>query len=184
MVYVTHDQVEAMTMADRIVVLRDGRAEQVGTPLELYNHPANRFVAGFIGSPQMNFLTARITAAHGDGVRITLDAAPDAAAEAASSASVKSVADQQRVFVGIRPEHVVLGSASTNALQVNVSIDQVEQLGAMTFLYCSLPNGERLTVHAAGQQAYASGSPLTVSLPLIATHIFDTAAGEPALVRR
>src|SRR6201984_2166513 len=75
MIYVTHDQIEAMTMADRIVVLRGGNVEQVGTPLELYNRPANRFVAGVIGSPQMNFLGGRVSAANDAGVRVTLDAA-------------------------------------------------------------------------------------------------------------
>src|SRR5690349_16666549 len=75
MIYVTHDQVEAMTMADRIVVLRAGRVEQVGTPLELYNHPANRFVAGFIGSPQMNFIGAHAQAAGPNAQRVRLDAA-------------------------------------------------------------------------------------------------------------
>src|SRR5438046_5548049 len=83
MIYVTHDQVEAMTMADRIVVLRAGRVEQIGTPLELYNRPDNRFVAGFIGSPQMNFLNGRIATIHDDGARLALDAAPHAAAGAA-----------------------------------------------------------------------------------------------------
>src|SRR5689334_8857767 len=76
MIYVTHDQVEAMTMADRIVVLRAGRIEQIGAPLALYNHPANRFVAGFIGSPQMNFLDAKIQARANGAARVALDAAP------------------------------------------------------------------------------------------------------------
>src|SRR5437773_3588493 len=82
MIYVTHDQVEAMAMADRIVVLRAGSVEQIGTPLELYNRPDNRFVAGFIGSPQMNVLSGHIAAIHDDGARIALDPAPDAAADA------------------------------------------------------------------------------------------------------
>src|SRR5438105_1449830 len=76
MIYVTHDQVEAMTMADRIAVLRNGNVEQFGTPLELYNRPANRFVAGFIGSPQMNFLNARVVGASDGGVHVLLDAMP------------------------------------------------------------------------------------------------------------
>src|ERR1700751_505485 len=76
MIYVTHDQVEAMTMADKIVVLRGGRVEQIGAPLDLYNEPRNRFVAGFIGSPRMNFLSVKVTGADRDGVRIAADANP------------------------------------------------------------------------------------------------------------
>ena len=73
MIYVTHDQVEAMTMADRIAVLKDGRLEQFGKPLDLYNHPANLFVAGFIGSPRMNFVSGKIATVQADGVSVTLD---------------------------------------------------------------------------------------------------------------
>src|SRR5437868_10325001 len=99
MVYVTHDQVEAMTMADRIAVLRNGRIEQYGTPLELYNRPANRFVAGFIGSPQMNFLNARVVEVSDAGLRVLLDAMPTRE----STTSLPIVGPEntaQRVMVG------------------------------------------------------------------------------------
>ena len=113
MIYVTHDQVEAMTMADRIVVLRGGRVEQVGTPLDLYNRPANRFVAGFIGSPQMNFLggTHRRRGENGAS-ECTLDAAARGSSAAPCRWAPRSTAAGQRVWLGIRPEHIVVGAAS------------------------------------------------------------------------
>jgi ABC-type sugar transport system ATPase subunit len=184
MIYVTHDQVEAMTMADRIVVLRGGLVEQVGTPLELYNHPANRFVAGFIGSPQMNFLTGRIAAVGDDGVRAVLDAMPDVAADQALPLYGAATSVQQQVVLGIRPEHVKLGSAPASSLQLAATIDRIEQLGAASFLYCSLASGERITVHVPGQVPYESGEHVTVSLPVVDAHLFDAAEGEAAFARR
>ena len=184
MIYVTHDQVEAMTMADRIVVLRAGRVEQIGTPLELYNRPDNRFVAGFIGSPQMNFLKVRIAAILDDGARIALDAAPDAAADAALPLRRPGATAQERVLLGIRPEHVALGAPAAGSLHVTVTIDRVEQLGAASFLYCSLASDERLTVHASGQVRYAGGEEVTVNLPVTYTHVFATTEAEPALALR
>ena len=184
MIYVTHDQVEAMTMADRIVVLRTGRVEQIGTPLELYNRPDNRFVAGFIGSPQMNFLNARIAAVHDDGARVALDAAPHAAADAALPLRAPGATAQERVLLGIRPEHVTLGPAAAGSLHVTATIDRVEQLGAASFLYCSLSSGERLTVHASGQVRYARGEQVTVNLPVTDTHVFAATEAETALALR
>jgi multiple sugar transport system ATP-binding protein len=181
MIYVTHDQVEAMTMADRIVVLRAGRVEQIGTPLELYNRPDNRFVAGFIGSPQMNFLSGRIAAVHDAGARIALDAAPQAASDATLPLRGPRATAQQRVLLGIRPEHVTLGTPAGDSLRVTATVDRIEQLGAASFLYCSLSSGERLTVHAAGQVSYASGEQIAVNLPVTATHVFDASEGEAAL---
>jgi ABC-type sugar transport system ATPase subunit len=182
MIYVTHDQVEAMTMADRIVVLRAGRVEQVGTPLELYNAPANRFVAGFIGSPQMNFLGARVAAGGGSGLRVALDAMPPVVASAAAGADAAQ-APAQRVVVGIRPEHVVIGPADGASLPLTVEIERIEQLGPAAFLYCTLEGGERLTVHSPGQVTLRRGERIDVTLPLARTHVFDTAAGERALPR-
>jgi multiple sugar transport system ATP-binding protein len=184
MIYVTHDQVEAMTMADRIVVLRAGRVEQIGTPLELYNRPDNRFVAGFIGSPQMNFLSGRIAALHSDGARVALDAAPNAGSNAALPLRGSRTTPDQRVLLGIRPEHVSLGAAAAGSLRVTATIDRVEQLGAASFLYCSLASGERLTVHALGQVGYANGEQVTVNLPVSDTHVFDATEAETSLALR
>jgi ABC-type sugar transport system ATPase subunit len=184
MIYVTHDQVEAMTMADRIVVLRAGRVEQIGTPLELYNRPDNRFVAGFIGSPQMNFLSGRIAAIHDAGARVALDAAPDTTAVAALPLRGSNATAQQPILLGIRPEHVTLGTAVAGSLHVTATIDRVEQLGAASFLYCSLSSGERLTVHASGQVRYAGGEQVTVNLPVTDTHVFAVTEAEAALALR
>ena len=183
MIYVTHDQIEAMTMAHRIAVLRNGRVEQFGTPLELYNRPANRFVAGFIGSPQMNFLNARVVGASDGGVHVLLDAMP--ARESHTSLPIDgSARTQQRVVLGIRPEHVALGPPSEPALALSATIERIEQLGAASFLYCALAAGERLTVHAPGQIDLQSGAQIEVSFPVSKTHVFDTGESENALSRR
>jgi ABC-type sugar transport system ATPase subunit len=179
MIYVTHDQVEAMTMADRIVVLRAGRVEQVGTPLDLYNAPANRFVAGFIGSPQMNFLGGRVAAADG-GVHVVLDAVQRHDPGAAFSLD-GALAPGQRVTVGVRPEHVTIGPAASPSLGLTAAIERVEQLGAAAFLYCTLAGGERLTVHSPGQVPLQRGERIDVNLPLDSTHVFDAEGEEVAL---
>jgi multiple sugar transport system ATP-binding protein len=180
MIYVTHDQVEAMTMADRIVVLRAGRIEQVGTPLELYNAPANRFVAGFIGSPQMNFLGGRVEASDGGDVRIALDAAQGRAGTSMPAVD-GSLSPDQPIVVGIRPEHIAIGTSTTPALHVSAEIERIEQLGSATFLYCMLEGGERLTVHSPGQASLSRGERIEVSLPIARTHVFKTADGDAAV---
>ena len=132
MIYVTHDQVEAMTMADRIVVLRAGRVEQVGPPLELYNHPANQFVAGFIGSPRMNFLPGRAVSGgtvEVDGVGLI----PRARARLQPGMSV--------VTLGIRPEHIA-GGRNRPERRSRERSSGVEQLGGMSTirLDCARPD--------------------------------------------
>jgi ABC-type sugar transport system ATPase subunit len=183
MIYVTHDQVEAMTMADRIVVLRGGRVEQIGAPLELYNRPCNRFVAGFIGSPQMNFLGGRVTAIEPTGVRIALDAGGESG-DTVIPVQPAAAARDARVTVGIRPEHIVVGSAPDAALQLAATIERSEQLGAASFLYCKLANGDSLTVHVPGQLAQRSGDAITVAIPAKAALLFEAGGGERALPRR
>jgi multiple sugar transport system ATP-binding protein len=141
MVYVTHDQVEAMTLADRIVVLQAGRIEQVGAPMELYEHPCNLFVAGFIGSPGMNILEATVeqASAHGATVRLgggeTIRCAVDASAAKPGDP----------VKLGVRPEHLRAGVAD-NALQTTVTF--VESLGSMTYAYCSNAGAEDVVTAA------------------------------------
>ena len=183
MIYVTHDQVEAMTMADRIVVLRGGRVEQIGTPLDLYNRPANRFVAGFIGSPQMNFLTGRVVTVSSAGTQVELDAGQGHASDVALPVT-GSATPQQRVLLGIRPEHIALGSLSTPSLGLTATVERIEQLGAASFLYCTLRGGEKLTVHAPGQVGLQSGAQVEVSLPVADAHVFDAGEGGNAFPRR
>lgn len=123
MIYVTHDQVEAMTMADKIVVLRAGRVEQVGTPLELYHHPQNQFVAGFIGSPKMNFVPAVVEAVSQQTVTVKLDSGKDVVLPVDGS----GLASGDRVTVGVRPEHCSIADQDT-ALFAG-TVDVVEHLG-------------------------------------------------------
>src|SRR5690606_18776992 len=134
------------TLADRIVVLRDGRIEQVGTPREVYEDPANLFVAGFIGSPRMNI----VDAVYAGDSRVEVGDATVALAH--SLAGVKA-GDQ--VKLGVRPEHVHVGPASGAALQA--SVDFAEYLGSTRYLYCYLSGGESVTVEQRDGRDYAAG---------------------------
>jgi len=162
-IYVTHDQVEAMTLANRIVVLNAGRIEQVGTPLDLYNRPDNLFVAGFIGSPRMNLLQA----IGSDGAallpgcaRITLPPGVE-------------VKDEQPLTLGVRPEHVHLAAQGEGHLAIRV--DLVERLGGETFVYGSTAEGLKLTVRRDGQSDIARGAMLHVQFNSHYLHVFDAA---------
>jgi multiple sugar transport system ATP-binding protein len=167
-IYVTHDQVEAMTMADKIVVLRAGRIEQVGAPLELYNRPVNQFVAGFIGSPQMNFVAV---SAQADG-----SLAP-AFGGTVAVPGVRAAAGTG-LTLGVRPEHLRL-QAQPGALALSIEVTQVEQLGGLSLLYGTLPGGQtRVTVQSAGQVRTGVGDTLTAYAPPEACHVF--AADEAA----
>ena len=140
MVYVTHDQVEAMTMADRIVVLNGGRVEQVGAPLELYRNPASKFVAGFIGSPRMNMLEVAVAGHDGAAVRLTLPGG-ESLAVPARDALVKTGA---RVTLGLRPESLNL--ADDGALRGKVEV--VEHLGAEMLVHVRTPQDDLLIIKA------------------------------------
>ena len=144
MVYVTHDQVEAMTLADRIVVLRAGVVEQQGTPLEIYNKPANRFVAGFIGSPKMNFLDVVATGHDDTRIRIML------AGSRLSIPVERSVVSGGKLTLGIRPEHILTAAGSEIDLGT-LSLVHVEQLGGQTIAYGRLADDQALTVVLDGQ---------------------------------
>ena len=172
MIYVTHDQVEAMTLADKIVVLRDGRLEQVGRPLDLYNRPANRFVAGFIGSPRMNFVRARATAVAG-GVEVAFEGL-----EPLRLPLVGEGLSDTAVTVGIRPEHLRLADAGWPLV-----VDMVEQLGGICFVHGHLPSGEKLTIAEPGQTTLAAGAAIHVAPEGERLHVFRADAGEPALAR-
>ena len=131
MVYVTHDQVEAMTMADRIVVLRDGNIEQVGTPTELYATPANLFVAGFIGSPRMNLLSGSVAKISESGVEIALTGVVNRTLRFGRAAA--DLEEGEQITVGIRPENVQCAAEGELAFEVNVT--SVENLGGSTLLH-------------------------------------------------
>jgi multiple sugar transport system ATP-binding protein len=164
-VYVTHDQVEAMTMADRIVVMHDGNVEQMGTPLELYDNPRNTFVAGFIGSPAMNFIEGTLRRTGGvfveaaDGVKLPL------AADA-------SGADGQRVIYGTRPEHLELGTEGVPATVV-----VVEPTGASTQVYATVA-GTQICAVFEERQGFAPGGQIYLKPRLNCVHLFDAGSGQ------
>jgi multiple sugar transport system ATP-binding protein len=166
MVYVTHDQVEAMTLADRIVVLNAGRIEQVGSPLALYEHPDNLFVAGFIGSPKMNFLEGTLSAASAGEAVVTLSRGQ--ALRCLVDASGAKVGD--KVTLGVRPEHFEVGGAE-NALPTKVVF--VETLGSATVAYCEYPGlSEPLTCELDGRVRPSNGESVTLSVPAACTYVF------------
>src|SRR5438552_765896 len=158
MIYVTHDQTEAMTMADKIVVLREGRVEQVGTPLDLYNEPANRFVAGFIGSPKMNFFDGTLLDAQ-DG-HATVDIPGLALLRLPIASPIAKRGD--KIALGVRPEHLLVGGGGD--VELNVLVAVAEQLGDEAFIYGTLANGETLVIRAPGQNPIRGDAPLKVGL--------------------
>jgi multiple sugar transport system ATP-binding protein len=167
MIYVTHDQVEAMTLADRIVVLSVGRIEQVGTPLELYEHPCNLFVAGFIGSPKMNFMAAEFVEGSAQHATVKLAGGEIVRCEVDGSAGRPG----DKLTLGVRPEHFVVGGAH-NPLQATVTF--VEQLGSTTHAYCAFPGAQDdLTCELDGRMRVRSGQALTLSVPADACYLFD-----------
>lgn len=167
MVYVTHDQVEAMTLADRIVVLCAGRIEQVGSPMTLYEHPDNLFVARFIGSPGMNLLQGELLQACSQGaqVRLTGGELIECRVDASKARTGEAVT------VGVRPEDFGIG-ADHNTLRTEVTF--VESLGSITYAYCSHPaNGEVLTVAVERQARARPGDSLLLNVAPEGTHLFD-----------
>ena len=168
MIYVTHDQVEAMTMADRIVVLRLGRVEQIGTPLELYNAPANRFVAGFIGSPKMNFLSADLSGLTSEGAELVLAGQNLRIPRSLAGAS-------GRVELGLRPEDAALSGGDIALGRMEVVL--VEHLGGSTLLYGRLADGQMLTVQVEDQATTRAGDRVEIFTDAKRCHLFN-AAGE------
>ncbi|MCE3247488.1 MAG: transporter [Geminicoccaceae bacterium] len=165
MIYVTHDQVEAMTLADKIVVLQGGIIEQTGSPLELYHHPENLFVAGFIGSPKMNFMEAKAVGADASGVtvelvnkdRIKVDVAPG------------QVAEGEPLTLGVRPEHL---RVTTDGGDVRGEVLVAERLGGDTYLYTQITNGVMLVVQADGENATRVHDRIGVAIDGRVCHLF------------
>jgi ABC-type sugar transport system ATPase subunit len=167
MIYVTHDQVEAMTLADRIVVLNGGVVEQVGAPLELYEHPRTRFVAEFIGSPKMNLIPAQIVQASAAGASVRLTDGATVRIDVDASAATPG----QPVQLGVRPEHLTLDGPG-DVLAATATF--VESLGPATYAYAALPgSGETLTVQLPGDVRVAAGQTLSLRVPPDRAHLFD-----------
>ena len=167
MIYVTHDQVEAMTLADRIVVLNAGMVEQFGSPLELYHHPQNLFVAGFIGSPRMNFLDGEVIGVSANGVTVKL---ADGATLTAP-VSENGAAPGQKVTVGLRPEHLIEGGGGADELRGRVIA--VEHLGGETYVYLERKGPDALVVKAQGDSQTRVDELLPVGVPASACYLFD-----------
>ena len=174
MIYVTHDQVEAMTMADKIVVLHAGIIEQVGSPLALYHRPNNLFVAGFIGSPKMNFIKATVSPAKAGKLNVALPGGSKIVLDGQG----KKVSQGQAVTLGIRPEHITIGEKNDGELKGNLRI--AEYLGSETMFYASLVDGSDLSVKADGLTSAKQGADIKFGLPAKACHLFD-ATGDTIL---
>jgi multiple sugar transport system ATP-binding protein len=168
--YVTHDQIEAMTLADQIVVLKDGVVQQIGSPVEIYERPANRFVAGFFGTPTMNFLMANVSQtgdrrlAKGNGFEIPL---------ASSPALRPAAAAPDKIVVGIRPEKLSLAQRPDH-VAVGGTVDMREVLGAEIVLHVASAAGP-LTVRTDASAGHRTGEPIQVWLDPSAIHVFDGA---------
>jgi multiple sugar transport system ATP-binding protein len=176
MVYVTHDQVEAMTLADRLVVLNAGRVEQVGAPLDVYHRPRTRFAAGFLGSPRMNFIAADVAEVTGAGVTVKL---------AGGTVTVPVVGDGlaagNTVTLGIRPEHVRITAAGQAPLSAAILL--IENLGDHAILHLDREQQDGGRILAKVDKAPATeGQPIGFELPADECHIFD--AKGSALARR
>jgi multiple sugar transport system ATP-binding protein len=169
MIYVTHDQVEAMTLADRIVVLSAGHVEQVGSPLELYEHPKNKFVAGFIGSPQMNFAPCTLLQSLGAQSRVKLASGAELLCDVDTSQAKAGDA----MILGLRPEHISVTEAGGGDNRLSGQVRFVETLGSATQAYCDLAGLEKpLSVTLDGRQRPKRGDALALQVPTNATYLF------------
>ncbi|WEX89814.1 ABC transporter ATP-binding protein [Sinorhizobium garamanticum] len=169
MIYVTHDQVEAMTLADKIVVLKSGVVQQVGAPLELYRNPDNMFVAGFIGSPAMNFLRGRVMASDASRLTVDLDDAPGATFDIDVKARL-SVGSQ--IFVGARPEHITLGGRE-GGLPLQARAEFIEELGGTGYLHMLTATGGEMTVECRGGDRPHPKQEVRLSLDIGSMLAFD-----------
>jgi multiple sugar transport system ATP-binding protein len=173
MIYVTHDQVEAMTMGDRIAVMNEGVLQQVGTPKELYEQPRNRFVAGFIGSPAMNFVDLEVDGEMatqrlaGNGVDVRLS---DAQAAALRGSGVKTVT------IGFRPEHIALGEGSGPGLTLTARVDVVEFLGSTEMVH-AMSDGSDVVAVLGADQPIAAGQTVRLTADSRRLHMFDPETG-------
>jgi ABC-type sugar transport system ATPase subunit len=166
-IYVTHDQVEAMTLATKIVVMNQGRVEQVGAPLELYHHPQNQFVAGFIGSPKMNFVKAAVVAVDGMGLSVDFGEAKPMAIPLGGTTAKPG----DSVTLGIRPEH--LGEGARHAMVLTGTVEAVEHLGEASYVHVRRDDGTLLTARSPGDSVAEVGSKVAVSTDVDHLHLFD-----------
>ena len=170
MIYVTHDQVEAMTLANKIVVLRAGIIEQVGSPIELYDNPDNAFVAGFIGSPKMNFVKAEVTGSVDKSLELTVPGFADQSITVPVRGG-SSIPQGSMVQLGVRPEHFVDTDMASFTAQSRVSV--VEQLGGVSYLYALIDDGTTLTIERRGHASEREGDQVTIGIDPAKCFVFD-----------
>ena len=180
MIYVTHDQVEAMTLGDRIVVMKDGKVQQVDTPLRLYESPVNRFVAGFIGSPSMNLFDAVVDAT---AERAVLVGAQDSFPLGGRLGSLTARFHGERVTIGARAEHIVIATGAEQEPRFGLlsgSVELVEQMGSETFVYARLTgeSGASLICKSPPHSGVRVGDVVPFAVDLAQAHCFDQATGE------
>ncbi|CAN5566799.1 sn-glycerol-3-phosphate ABC transporter ATP-binding protein UgpC [soil metagenome] len=173
MVYVTHDQVEAMTMGDRIVVMRDGHIMQIAPPLTLYNQPANRFVAGFIGSPSMNFLTGHVSRENDRW----LFSAADLVTDIGYGSSNDDLQEGRDVVLGIRPEHLTVAD-DDDPDAFELSVDVIEPMGNEIILYARSVSGELIVARIMPQELPSAGEIVRLSITSGTVHLFDALSEE------
>ena len=169
MIYVTHDQIEALTLADRIAVMHDGVIQQLDTPHNIYHRPANRFVAGFVGSPTMNFRVGKIADSGGpvfesEGIRLPLSEYP----------WINGSQAGQEVELGVRPEHITIGGRQAH--QHEVEVELVEPMGPETIVWCRIA-GQPLSVRVDGESTIAAGARMPVAFQIDRVNIFDPKTG-------
>jgi multiple sugar transport system ATP-binding protein len=165
MIFVTHDQVEAMTLADRIVVLNDGGIEQVGTPMEIYLRPRTQFVAAFVGSPRINLLPVTLEAADGPAARVRLTDGTSL-----NTAVPASGLPRGAMTLGLRAESV---RVSTKTATTRATVDVVERLGERTLVHATLSDGSGLVAEDAGVSPVRAGDTIWLTIDARAAHLFD-----------
>jgi multiple sugar transport system ATP-binding protein len=176
-VYVTHDQVEAMTLADRVVVMNHGRIEQIGTPNDLYHNPATRFVAGFIGSPAMNFMPCRLEDVAGQ-LHIRLTDRIAFALPPARAARYQGVARGDGLLLGLRPEHITEAKAhpEPGIEAFDAVLDVTEPMGMETLIYFTL-EGAQICGRVNPNAGARDGGPLRLAVDLNNMHLLNEATG-------
>jgi multiple sugar transport system ATP-binding protein len=170
MIFVTHDQVEAMTLATRIVVMNAGKVEQVGRPMEIYRKPASRFVASFIGSPSMNFVDVELAAEQAGAVAVRL---PDGSV-IQTTVATQGLPRSGRFTLGARPEALVIDHSGAPGL-IDGRVELVERLGDQTHVHVALASGASVIAHAHRDSEIAAGTPVGLRLDAEAVHLFDEA---------
>ncbi|NBV70638.1 MAG: sn-glycerol-3-phosphate ABC transporter ATP-binding protein UgpC [Burkholderiaceae bacterium] len=173
MVYVTHDQVEAMTLGDRIVVMNQGKVQQIGTPIEVYDHPANLFVAGFIGAPEMNLIEGDLIHSNGQHTfksqGITIDLGN----------KLKNIGPKSnKVVLGVRPEYIEVVADESRLNLVKARVTLIEQMGAQTLIISELTGNQKVRILSGREDRYAVGDELNIALKDSKLQVFDSATGE------